>query len=61
MWEAITGVEGYPEEGYYNTLWLTGLWSIQAKVEGIVLKAACQWGSDSSVTNDPLGDQATPH
>jgi len=34
-WEAITGVEGYPDEGYYDTRWLTGLWSIQAKVEGI--------------------------
>jgi len=32
-----------------------GLWSTQAKVEGIVLKAAWQWGSDSSV-NDPLGE-----
>jgi hypothetical protein len=36
--------------------WLTGLCSTQAKVEGIVLKAAWHWGSDSSVTNDPLGE-----
>jgi len=25
-------------------------------VEGIVLKAAWHWGSDSSVINDPLGE-----
>ena len=35
----------------------TVLWSTQAKVEGIVLKAAWHWGSDSSVVNDPLGVQ----
>jgi hypothetical protein len=40
MWEVVTDVEGYPDEGCYNTPWLTGLWSTQAKVEGIVLKAA---------------------
>jgi len=33
-----------------------GLWSTQAKVEGIVLKAAWHWGRDCSVLNDPLGD-----
>jgi hypothetical protein len=32
-----------------------GLWSTQAKVEGIVPTAAWHWGSDSSVVNDPLG------
>jgi hypothetical protein len=37
------------------TRWLTVLWSAQAKVEGIVLKAAWYWGSDSSVVNNPLG------
>jgi len=37
------------------TRWLTGLWSTQAKVEGIVLKAARYWGSDG-VENDPLGE-----
>jgi hypothetical protein len=47
---------GYPVEGYYYTRWLTGLCSTQAKVEGIVLKAAWHWGSDSSVVNDPLGE-----
>jgi len=31
-----------------------GLWSTQAKVEGIVPKAAWHWGRDSSVINDPL-------
>jgi hypothetical protein len=38
------------------TRWLTGLWSNQAMVEGIVLKAAWHWGSVSSVINDPLGE-----
>jgi len=33
-----------------------GLWSTQAKMEGIVVKAAWQWGSDSSAVNDPLGE-----
>jgi len=37
------------------TRWLTGLWSTQAKVESIVLKAAWHWGSDS-VVNDPPGE-----
>jgi hypothetical protein len=44
----------HPDEGCYDTGWLTGLWSTQAKVEGIVLKAAWHWGRDSSVVNDPL-------
>jgi len=47
---------GYPVEGYYVTRWLTGLWSAQAKVWGIVLKAAVHWGSDSSVVNNPFGE-----
>jgi hypothetical protein len=42
----------YPVEGYYDTRWLTGLWSTQAKAEGIVLKAAWNWGRDSSVVNE---------
>jgi len=46
----------YPVEGCYDTGWLTGLWSTQAKVEGIMLKAAWHWGRDSSVVNDPLGE-----
>jgi hypothetical protein len=46
----------YPDEGYYDTRWLTGLCSTQGKVEGIVLKAAWHWFSDSSVVNDPLGE-----
>ena len=54
--EAVTGVEGYPGEGYYNTRWLTGLWSTQAKVEGIMLKAVWHWGRVCSVINDPLGE-----
>jgi hypothetical protein len=40
----------------YDTCWLTRLWSTQAKVDGIVLKAAWHWGSDSSVVNNPLGE-----
>jgi hypothetical protein len=43
-------------KGYYDKCWLTGLWSTQAKVEDIVLKAAWHWGSNSSVINDPLGE-----
>jgi len=46
---------GYAVESYYNTCWVTGHWSTEAKVEGIVLKAAWDWGSDSRVVNDPLG------
>jgi hypothetical protein len=51
-----TGVQGHPDEGYYDTHWLAVLWSTQAKVEGIVLKTAWHWGSDCSVVNDPLGE-----
>jgi hypothetical protein len=50
----------YPDEGYYDTRWLTELWSTEAKVEGIVLKAAWPWGSNSSVVNDLLGEPASP-
>jgi len=46
----------YPDEGCYNTGWLTGLWSTQTNVEGIMLKAAWHWGRDCSVLNDPLGE-----
>jgi hypothetical protein len=52
---------GYCVEGYYDKCWLTELWSTQAKVEGIMLKAAWHWGSDSSVVTIPLGNQAAPH
>ena len=37
--EAIIGVEGIPVEGYYDTHWLTRLFSTQAQVVGSVLKA----------------------
>jgi len=47
-------MEGYPVEDYYDTCWLMRLWSTQAKVEGMVLKAAWHWGSDSSVINNPF-------
>ena len=50
MWSVLV----YPAEGYYVTHWLTGLWSTEAKVEGM-LKATWHWGSYSSVANDPLG------
>jgi hypothetical protein len=43
------------------TCWLTGPWSTEAKVVGIVLKAAWHWGSDGSVVNYPLGEpDSTP-
>jgi len=38
------------------TCWLMGLWSTQAKVEGIVPRAAWHWCRNSSVTNNPLGE-----
>ena len=43
-------------KGYYlyNTGWPTGLWSTPAKVEGVVLKAAWQWGSNRSVVKGPF-------
>jgi len=47
---------GYPDDGYYDSRWLTGLWSTQAKVEGIVMKAAWHGSSDSNVVNYPLGE-----
>jgi len=50
----------YPVEGYYDTLWLTGLWSNQARVEAIMLKAAWHWCSDSSILNDLLGEPGLP-
>ena len=46
----------YLVEGYHDTCWLTGLWSTQAKVEGIVLKSAWHWDRYCSVLNDPLGE-----
>jgi len=46
----------YPTEGCYDKCGLTGLWSTQVKVEGIMLKAAWHWGRDCSIVNDPLGE-----
>jgi hypothetical protein len=37
--EVVTGVEGFPVEGYCNKYWLMDLWSTKAIVEGTVLKA----------------------
>ena len=45
----------YPDGGCYDTCWLTGHWSTQAKVQGIMPRAVWHWGRDSSVINDPLG------
>jgi hypothetical protein len=46
----------YADGVCYDKCWLTGLWSNQANEEGIVLKAAWDWGRDCSVENDPLGE-----
>jgi hypothetical protein len=44
------------------TCWLMGLWSTQAKVEGVVLKAAWHWGRDCSVVNgSPSGTRPYPN
>jgi len=43
-------------EAYYNQCCLTGIWSTQAKVEDIMLKAAWHWGNNSSILNYPLGE-----
>jgi hypothetical protein len=46
----------HPRRGGGNVLGRqTGLWSTEAKVWGIVPKAAWHWGGDSSVVNDPFG------
>ena len=46
----------YPVGGCYDTCWLTGLWSTQTKVEGIVPRVAWHWSRDSIVVKDPLGE-----
>jgi hypothetical protein len=46
----------HPDKGYYYML-ANGALSTQAKLEGIVLRAAWHWGRDSSIVNDPLGEQ----
>jgi hypothetical protein len=53
MWEAVTVVEGIPWWGLLQHILANGA---QAKVEGILVKAAWHWGRDSSVENDPLGE-----
>ena len=60
-WEVITSVVGYPDGGYYNTRWLTGLWSTKARVENIELKDAWHWGRDSNVVNDLLEEPVRTH
>jgi len=46
----------YPVGGCYDISWVTGLWSTQAKVEGIVPRAARHWGRVISVVNDSFGE-----
>jgi hypothetical protein len=58
-WEAVTGVGGIPCLGLLRHT-LTGLWSTQAKAEGIVPRAAWHWGRDSSGISDPLGEPGRP-
>ena len=43
---------------YYAARWLTGFWSTQVTVEGIVLNATMHRGRDSSVVKDPLGERS---
>jgi hypothetical protein len=45
-----------PVWGCYNTCWLMGLWSSQAKAEDTVPRTAWHWGIDSIVVNDLLGE-----
>jgi hypothetical protein len=56
MWDVVTDVGGTPVEGYYDTRWLTGLRSTGGQMEGIMLRAAWHWGSNSSVVNDRFGE-----
>jgi hypothetical protein len=35
---------------------ITGLWSTETKVEGILPKTAWHWGTNSRVVNDPFGE-----
>jgi len=47
---------GNPVDGYYDTRWLTGICSVQAKVQVLVLKATWHWDNNSSIVYDPLGE-----
>ena len=42
--------------GVATSLWLMGLWSTQAKVDGIVLTTAWHWSRGSSFVNYPCGE-----
>jgi hypothetical protein len=46
----------YPDGVCCFTPWLMGLWSTEAKVEGIVPRAALHWNRNSSVINYPHGE-----
>ena len=49
-------MEGILCRGLLRHTLANGLLSTQATVEGIMLKAAWHWGSDSNVVSDPLGE-----
>jgi hypothetical protein len=50
----------YRVAGYYGTRWLTGLWSTQSEVEGIVLKAAWHWVVIAVSKTNPVGNRPQP-
>ena len=54
-------MEGQPVEGYYDTQWLAGVWSTEAKVEGFMLKDTWHWGRDNNVVYDPLAKRSRTH
>ena len=43
-------------DGYYDTGWLTGLWSTHTKVDDVVPKSAWNWGGNCIVVNGTLGE-----
>jgi hypothetical protein len=47
---------GYLVEGYHDSCWLMGLWSTQAKVEGMCRRLRGTGVINSSVQNDPFGE-----
>ena len=47
---------GTPVDGYYDTRYLTGICSAQARVEGVVLKDTWHLDSNSGIAYDPPGE-----
>ena len=45
-------LRGNPIDGYYDTRWLTGIYSAQAKIESIVLKATWHLDINTLRTGD---------